>query len=138
VTVISGFHSPLEKECLNVLLSGTQPIIVCPARSIERMRLPADWKTALGQDRLLLLSPFEERLRRASAGRARTRNEFVAALADVLLIAYAAPGGRTERLCSEVLAWGKPLLTLENDENAGLLALGAKAVRPESILPLLH
>src|SRR5437762_2670093 len=27
VTIISGFHSPLEKECLNVLLDGTQPVI---------------------------------------------------------------------------------------------------------------
>src|SRR5437879_4678720 len=30
VTIISGFHSPLEKECLDVLLDGTQPMIVCP------------------------------------------------------------------------------------------------------------
>src|SRR5919198_4879455 len=27
VTIISGFHSPLEKECLDVLLDGTQPVI---------------------------------------------------------------------------------------------------------------
>lgn len=25
--VISGFHSPVEKECLRILLRGTQPII---------------------------------------------------------------------------------------------------------------
>src|SRR5216117_1807104 len=49
VTVISGFHSPMEKECLILLLRGTQPVIVCPARSIEAMRLPADWKVALTQ-----------------------------------------------------------------------------------------
>src|SRR5262249_28029073 len=54
VTIISGFHSPLEKECLNVLLDGMQPVIICPARSIERLRLPAHWKAALSQDRLLL------------------------------------------------------------------------------------
>src|SRR5574341_192332 len=35
VTVISGFHSPMEKECLTLLLRGTQPVIVCPARGIE-------------------------------------------------------------------------------------------------------
>src|SRR5438105_10760417 len=35
VTVIGGFHSPMEKECLSVLLRGTQPVIVCPARGIE-------------------------------------------------------------------------------------------------------
>ena len=37
--IISGFHSPIEKECLRILLRGTQPIIICPARSLERMRI---------------------------------------------------------------------------------------------------
>jgi len=133
VTVISGFHSPMEKECLILLLRGTQPVIVCPARSIEAMRLPADWKVALTQGRLLLLSPFEAKLRRATTGRARTRNEFVAALADALFIAHATPGGKTERLCRDVLAWGKPLLTLESSENAGLLALGARPIQPDHL-----
>jgi predicted Rossmann fold nucleotide-binding protein DprA/Smf involved in DNA uptake len=133
VTVISGFHSPMEKECLLVLLHGSQPVIVCPARSIERLRLPADWKGALRQGRLLLLSPFEEKLRRVTTNRARTRNQLVAALADALLIAHAAPGSKTERLCHDALGWGKFLLTLENIENAGLLALGARTVRPEPV-----
>jgi len=26
ITVISGFHSPMESECLNILLKGKQPI----------------------------------------------------------------------------------------------------------------
>jgi predicted Rossmann fold nucleotide-binding protein DprA/Smf involved in DNA uptake len=38
--VISGFHSPIEKECLRILLRGVQPIIICPARSLENMRVP--------------------------------------------------------------------------------------------------
>jgi predicted Rossmann fold nucleotide-binding protein DprA/Smf involved in DNA uptake len=136
VTVISGFHSPMEKECLNVLLGGTQPIIICPARSIERLRLPADWKAALVQGRLLLLSPFAEKQRRATTRRAQTRNEIVAALADVLLIAHAVSGGKTERFCRDVLAWGKPLLALEGDENAGLFTLGATPIRPDHLMPL--
>jgi len=40
-TVISGFHTPIEKECLRILLRGDQPIIICPARSIENMRIPS-------------------------------------------------------------------------------------------------
>lgn len=133
VTVISGFHSPMEKECLLLLLRGTQPLIVCPARGIDTMRLPADWKAALTQGRLLLLSPFAEKLRRVTTDRARQRNEFVAALADVLFVAFAAPGSKTERFCCDVLAWGKPLLTLESSENTGLTVLGAKAIRPEDV-----
>jgi predicted Rossmann fold nucleotide-binding protein DprA/Smf involved in DNA uptake len=136
VTVISGFHSPMEKECLNVLLGGTQPVIICPARGIERLRLSADWKAALKQGRLLLLSPFAENQRRATTGRAQTRNEFVAALADTVLVAHAAPGGKTNRFCREVLAWGKPLLALENAENTDLLALGVTPIQPEALTPL--
>src|SRR5262245_34289698 len=118
VAVISGFHSPMEKEGLNVLLGGTQPIIICPARSIERLRLPAGWKAALAESRLLLLSPFAEQQRRATTGRARTRNEVVAALADVLLVAHAIPGGKTDHFCHTVRTWGKPLLALKSNENA--------------------
>ena len=44
VTVISGFHSPVEKECLRILLRGKQPIIICLARSLEK----------IGRDGLLL------------------------------------------------------------------------------------
>lgn len=136
VTVISGFHSPLEKECLNVLLDGTQPVIVCPARSIERLRLPAQWKAALLQGRLLLLSPFAEPQRRATVGRAQARNEFVAALADVLLITHATPGGKTEQFCHTMRTWGKPLLALESHDNAHLFALGAFPLRPDTLMPL--
>ncbi|MGH7963423.1 MAG: DNA-processing protein DprA [Candidatus Binatia bacterium] len=132
-TVISGFHSPMEKECLLLLLRGTQPVIICPARGIDNMRLPADWKVALTRGRLLLLSPFAEKLHRVTTRCAQQRNEFVAALADVLFVAFAAPGSKTERFCCDVLAWGKPLLTLDSEENAGLLALGARAVGPEGI-----
>lgn len=133
VTVISGFHSPMEKECLTLLLRGTQPVIVCPARGIERMRLPTAWKAPLAENRLLILSPLGVKQRRVTADLAEKRNEFVAALSDKVLVAYAAPGSKTERFCHDVLAWGKPLLTLENDDNAHLLALGARPVRPENV-----
>ena len=133
VTVIGGFHSPMEKECLSLLLRGTQPVIICPARSIERMRLPAEWKIPLAEGRLLLLSPFGEKLRRVTANLAQRRNEFVAALADAIFIAHAAPGSKTEHFCRDILAWGKPLLTLESDDNANLIALGVRHVRPEGI-----
>lgn len=40
IPVIGGFHTPMEKECLDLLLRGTQPVVMCPARSIQGMRLP--------------------------------------------------------------------------------------------------
>ena len=31
IAVIGGFHSPMEKECLELLLRGRQPVVICPA-----------------------------------------------------------------------------------------------------------
>lgn len=128
VTVISGFHSPMEKECLKTLLQQSAPVILCPARSVERLRLRSEWKTALTQNRLLLLSPFVEAQRQTTIPRALVRNALVAALADALLIAHATPKGRLEQLCDQVLSWGKPVFALEGSANERLLALGAKRV----------
>ena len=126
VTVAGGFHSPMERECLHLLLRGTQPMVVCPAREIAQMRLPREWRAPLAEGRLLLLSPFAEGPRRATAELALARNLFLAALAGAVLIAHARPGGRTERFAAAVVAWGLPLLTLESPHNGNLVALGAR------------
>ena len=52
----------------------------------------------------------------------------MAALADRLLVAHAAPGGKTERLCRDALAAGKRVFTLESPDNADLVARGAVPV----------
>ena len=106
VTVISGFHSPIKKDCLRILLRGTQPIIVCPARAIEGMRIPPECRAAFEGDRLLFLSPFTEQPRRVTQVSALRRNEVVAALADEVFIAHITPGGRTERMAEMLRGWG--------------------------------
>lgn len=90
-TVVSGFHSPVEKECLRLLLKGKASIILCPARQIETMQFSKDWKTALDQDRMLIVSPFTEK--RADVRTIDRRNQLVADLSDYLYIPYATPGG---------------------------------------------
>jgi predicted Rossmann fold nucleotide-binding protein DprA/Smf involved in DNA uptake len=133
VTVISGFHSPMEKECLSILLQGTQPVILCPARSLERISISNEKKTALEQGRLLFLTPFTTEERRPTTNRAQERNVLVAALADIVFITHATPGGKTEKFCKNILAWKKPVLTLDSHENAHLFSLGINVVRPEQI-----
>lgn len=133
VTVISGFHSPMERECLVTLLRGTQPVIICPARSLEGIRIPVDWRKPLEQGRLLVLSPFVGNQRRSTAEMAVYRNMLVAALAGRVFVAYAEPGGKTEGFCREVIGWGKPLYTLDSEENANLRAMGGRPVRPEDV-----
>lgn len=107
IVVIGGFHSPVEKECLRILLAGKQRIIVCLARSIAGFRLPPQWQDALDAGRLLLVSRFEKS-RRADKGAARRRNELVAALADEALVIHAEPGSGTERLMRLIDLWNIP------------------------------
>ena len=94
--VVSGFHSPVEKECLRILLRGEPPIIICPARGLPK-RIPPDWKKPLADGRLLILSIFPQNESRITADLAARRNELVAALADEVFVAHATPGGRLER-----------------------------------------
>jgi len=110
--IISGFHSPVEKECLRILLRGTQPIILCPARALPK-RIPPEWQTALDAGRLLLLSAFPETETRITTDLARRRNEFVAALADEAWFAHITPGGQSERLTLRLADWRVPFSTLE-------------------------
>ena len=130
---IGGYHSPVEEECLRVLLRGTQPIIVCPARSIENMRLRAEWKQGLSERRLLILSIFDSKYRRSTAELARKRNAFVAALADRIFIAHASEGSKTLQFAHKVLEWDKPLFTFDIEANKSLFQLGAQRI--ESLSP---
>jgi predicted Rossmann fold nucleotide-binding protein DprA/Smf involved in DNA uptake len=104
--VISGFHSPVERECLGVLLRGKQPIIICPARSLPA-RLPTEWAKPLADSRLLVLSRFPSGHDRQTARLAALRNELVAALADELWFAHITPGGQMERLTKQMTLSGR-------------------------------
>jgi len=114
VIVISGFHSPIEKDCLDFLIRGKQPIVICPARGIEKMRIPKSWRVPIEENRLLILSPFENKYRRPTVALAEHRNRFVEMLADKILVAYAANKSKTTQLCSEASTQGKKVYTLDN------------------------
>ena len=128
VPVIAGFQTPLEKECLRLLLRGSQPVVVCPARGIGTMRIPREWRGPLEEGRLVLLSPFPVSQHRPTVASAARRNELVADLARQIVIIHAAPGGRTEAFAHQLAARGRPLLTLESPANANLVALGARPI----------
>lgn len=113
IAVISGFHSPIEKECLRILLRGDQPIVWCPARTIDNMRIPANMRPTLEAGRLLILSPFIDKPRRVTKDSAIRRNEFVAALSDEALIAHITPGGHTESLIKRLQQWKIPIRRLD-------------------------
>ncbi|MCY3799972.1 MAG: hypothetical protein OXG46_00160 [Chloroflexi bacterium] len=137
VPVIAGFQSPMEKDCLEILLRGKQPAVVCPARGVGLMRVPSAWRAPIEDGRLLVVSPFDDSQRRVTAKLARERNEFVARLARALLLIHAAPGGKTEQLARRTLADGKPVFTLESPNNANLIELGIRPVQVADVPNLL-
>ena len=130
IPTIGGYHSPIEQECLRVLLRGVQPILLCPARSIEDMRLKSAWKDALAEERLLILSIFQSPHRRSTAALANRRNAFVAALADKIYIAHAAEDSKTLKFAENMIACGKPVFTFETPANKALFQLGAQRMEP--------
>jgi predicted Rossmann fold nucleotide-binding protein DprA/Smf involved in DNA uptake len=108
VTVISGFHSPIEEECLRILLRGSQPVIICPARAIETMRISTAIRAAFEAGRVLFLSPFTQQPARITKESAVRRNEVVAALADDAYLAHVVPGGGTARIARMLHGWDVP------------------------------
>jgi predicted Rossmann fold nucleotide-binding protein DprA/Smf involved in DNA uptake len=134
--VIGGFHSPMEKECLRLLLRGQQPVLVCLARSTNSMRIPSDWRQPLLDGRLLVLSPFSTSQHRPTAKLAAQRNELMADLAHKVFIAHAAAVSKTEAFARSIVGRGKPLFTLDGPANANLVEIGAQAICPDDIQKL--
>jgi predicted Rossmann fold nucleotide-binding protein DprA/Smf involved in DNA uptake len=132
ITVISGFHSAIERECLNILLKGRQSVIICPARSIEGMRIKPEYRKPLEDGRLLILSPFSGKEKRISSDKAVRRNYFVAALATDVFIPYAAPGSKTKTFCQELLKWGKQVYTIDDAKNTHLMEEGIPTISQHS------
>jgi predicted Rossmann fold nucleotide-binding protein DprA/Smf involved in DNA uptake len=99
ISFLSGFHSPMEKECLRSLSIGNAGIIWCLAKSIEAFKLPEELELVFSDGKLLLLSSFPEKISRITKQTALERNKLVAAIADEIFFSYAEPGGKTEKLC---------------------------------------
>lgn len=127
VVMIGGFHSPMERECLDLLLRGDQPVVLCPARRLQGLRIGKAARNALKEGRLLVLSPFGDEVRRTTSARAIFRNDLVAALAHAIFVPYASPGGKTWATIRKVFERGQKVFSLEDEANTDLVASGAKA-----------
>lgn len=127
--VVGGFQAPLERECLDFLLRGGHPVVVCPAREIAGMRLPAGWREAMEAERLLLLSGCPT-VRRPTRALSMRRNRLAAALAERVVVAFASAGGGLRRMAEEAVGWRTPVACLSHPLNHDLFLLGAVAVEP--------
>ncbi len=111
--IISGFHSPIEKELFRWLMKGNQPIILVLARGIHKRFEPAILRL-LAKNRLLIITPFAESVTRVTAETAWQRNRLMAETADEIFVAHAAAGGGVEKLVREFRQQEKIIKTLTN------------------------
>ncbi len=128
VTVMSGFHAPVEKEWFALLQRSATPMINCPARTLAKRRMTPEERSLLAQRRYLVLN-YGISERRVTRDTAFYRNLCMAAAADLVFVAYAAPGSKTEYLCEQVRRWGKPVWTFADAATIHLQALGVKSIR---------
>ena len=124
--VIGGFQSPVEREFLTVLLRGNSPIIICPARGLDGMRIPVKWRKPMDQGRLLILSPFPDNIRRSDILLTKARNPMVFALAQGVLVIHATPFGKLEKQCQAIVTDDKPFFTVLHPSNQNLINLGVQ------------
>ncbi len=111
--VISGFHSKIEKNVFHYLLAGTQPVIMAMARGMKE-KIEPELKAAVDAGRLLIVTPFENSVKRVTAETAEKRNRFMFELADEIVIGYAGKGGMVERLVAEVK--GKKVIRIQENK----------------------
>jgi hypothetical protein len=80
-----------------LLIKGTQPLILVLARGMKK-RWPKEIKNAVEQERLLIVSPFDETLTHITQETANKRNEIMVDIADEVFLAYATKDGNLDEL----------------------------------------
>ena len=82
--IVSGFHSKMERNVLELLLKGQCGIIIVLVRGMYR-KLPKQYEEAMSQNRLLIISNEKDNVKRVSEQTAHKRNEFVREIADEMM-----------------------------------------------------
>lgn len=131
--VIGGFHTPVERDVLRILLRSHAPVVIALGRSIKGWRAPQllgpAIREAVTAGRARVVSPFPESHRRTTAASAEARNRHILTLCRTVFFAHASEGGKTEQLAREAAAAGLKLYTFASPANSNLFKIGAEVVR---------
>lgn len=111
ITVVSGFHSDIERDVFHFLAKGKQPIIMVLAKRSYK-RIPKELKPLVDSGRLKIISPFSDDFWLASVDSAKKRNRYMIDMADEVVVGYASPGGNLEKLLREYDGTGKKIVYL--------------------------
>lgn len=134
--LIGGFHTSLERECLEILLRGSVPVTIIPARTFiaESGRLYSGtlWtavRAGLTDGRVTIETPPGMVGSRSTKQNAAIRNRILLERASSVLLLYASPGGETDRMVREALDRGLSVSVLDHPANLRWLELGATVHR---------
>ncbi|MCX7611613.1 MAG: DNA-processing protein DprA [Ignavibacterium sp.] len=100
VCIVSGFHSKIEKDVFDILIKGTQPIILVLARGMMK-RLDKRLTQLLENGRLLIISPFDSRIKRPSNKTAQIRNKLIAELSEKIYVPYISYNSNLEAIIDQ-------------------------------------
>lgn len=127
ITVVSGFHSSMEKDVFEILLRGDQPIVMCLAKTIETYHIPTNLRPRMESGQLTFIAPnfpvTEKRITKASSERC---NALILDIGDQVLIIHAHEGGSIVR---EISLRGKSIshiFALDSPNNNHLFELGLR------------
>jgi len=95
--IVCGIHSQIEKDVFEILLRGKQSLILVLARGMKKRWEPEIIK-AVEENRLLVVTPFDENVKRVSRITAKKKNETIIELGDSIVVGYATEGGQLEEL----------------------------------------
>lgn len=130
--VAGGFQGEVEAICLRVLMNGTGPLLVCPARALDGITLSARDRERMDGGQLAYLSCERPACRRATTQVAMRRNDMLLGLADRVVVLSAPPGSRVLRSCAGFLERGGAVACFDHRWNRDLLLLGAFPIPPDS------
>ena len=95
--IVCGNHSQIEKDVFEILLKGKQPLILVLPRTIKKRWVPEILK-AVNQNKLLVISPFDDKHNRITRENALKKNETIISLGDKIVVGYKTKNGQLEEL----------------------------------------
>ena len=99
--IVCGNHSQIEKDVFEILLKGKQPLILLIARSMKT-RWEPEIEKAVNEKRLLIISPFEQEIKRVTRETAEIRNKKIIEISDKIIVGYKTKNGQLEKLLKQI------------------------------------
>ena len=133
VAEIGGFQSPLERRFMESAIKAECLLVQVCGRDIRRLSVTSVQRQLIDHSLLCLVSGVRANDRWTTRERALRRNLLAVALANVVLVIYAQPGGGAELAVHQAVSWGKTVLALESPHNEGMRSLGIRLVGPDDV-----